>query len=293
MYHLMTMTVLPGVESTEGAAGGPGHRRSGPPRRTAMIAAGAVLAVAVAGTAGWALTRSGSGSPAAQPVTPVVHHVTHPAPGRLHGHVSPAQLRAVALPTFAAMDASLGGWTAKGRVHVKRAPFFGGSGKAPRCAAPFLTHARPLEVTSTKYDRTTASSSGLPARFEAQGEVDVFASAASANSSFARITSAGARSCMRQTFARQLGGHTGRFPVVGERVTLGRLPGSHGVFRLSLVASFVFQGREFAVKMDGLARRVGRSVVSVTMVNAVDTVTMRTELRALQAMVRPVQMRLG
>jgi hypothetical protein len=287
----MSMTILPGAETDERVPE-PAPRRMPPQRPTALLA---VLAVAVAsglGFGAWKLLGS-HGSPAPTAAVTPVTHPTHAAPQGLpaHGRVTAARLRAVATPGFLAMSQTFGSLAAKGRVHVRRDGFENGQ-HLPGCAKSLRSLPRPLDATSPKYRQITPPSAGssLPWTLQVEGEVAVFAGSAQATHAFRAVTTPAMLSCLRSDFARQLHGTAGGRAVVGGSVTAGfmHLRSARHVLRIRMVAGFVVNGTEFAVKVDGLLERVGRSVVSTTFVNGVQALNVTREVDALRVLERKV-----
>lgn len=280
----MTVTVLPGRD-TQAGAGAPGSPEPQPPgetrRNVTVVAAAAAVALAALGGGAWFLTRSDSAPPAPAPVAATGHKAPAAAKLPAHGPVRPADLRAVATPAFAAMAASLGGWTATGDVH--RAPRHSAGatdGRFARCAGVGGSAAGQPGVRSGRYEN---------GNHLVRGEVDVMAGAAAALGDLADMTSPRAVACAKAVVPQMLRHQElGRY-ITTSGVSMHRLQGVPHAFRMKLVVGYVVNGHEVPVQMDFLGAVVGRAEVSLLVTSHDTALAPQREVAALRAMAKQVR----
>jgi hypothetical protein len=291
----MTVTILPGrgMQAGPGAAPPPDQQ---PPdqresdqrepaetrRNVVVVAAAAAVALAALGGGAWFFTRSGSATPApAVPASAAGHHA--PAAVKLprHGHVPPAELRAVATPAFAAMATSLGGVQATGQVHRTAHDKAGpADSKFNRCAGVRGAGGGQRGVASGKYET---------GNHVVRGQLDVTASAAAARHDLADMTSPRAVACAKAVVPQMLRHQKlGRY-ITATGVSLQRLHGVPHAFRMRLVVGYVVNGHETPVQMDFLGATVGRAEVSLMVTSHDTALAPKREAAALRAMTTSVR----
>jgi hypothetical protein len=280
----MTVTVLPGLDESSSAPPEPPRRSLPTPSRPVVLLV--VLAVTLAGFGGWKLLGSGGadepvGAPVAQPKAPAPKKDVAPVIPA-HGKVSTKQLQAVAVPVFAAMNESLGGWTVSGQPH--RPNQHNGDAVDRRFRECFGGQESGAgDMTSLQSGKYTSGN------HEVRGQLSVTPGPAAAMRDFRQTMSAQVVGCLREALPKGL-----RHEDVGQylsatRLTMHRLSGVPHAFRMRLLAGFIVSGHELPIEVDVLGAVVGRAEVSLTVSSHDTRLATSRENAALRAMVKQVR----